>query len=76
MSFNRTDAAPTVINISASRMRPHLPIVGVGGTTVKVSLAVPLLPNDDVRSPVVFTYVPGALQVRLTEVDPDFRTSS
>ena len=37
------------------------------GSTVNVSFAVPLLPRDDVKSPVVFAYVPSALLVMSTE---------
>ena len=37
-----------------------------GGSTVSESLAVPLLPSDEVRSPVVLTWVPTVLLVTST----------
>ena len=41
--------------------------VNVGDvSTVRLSLAVPLLPPDEVRSPVVFTCVPGVVLVTST----------
>jgi hypothetical protein len=41
--------------------------VNVAAFTCRVSLAVPLLPKDDVRSPVVFTYVAAIVEVVSTE---------
>ena len=37
-----------------------------GGLTVNVALVVPLLPRDDIRSPVVLTCEPGVLLVTST----------
>ena len=37
-----------------------------GGSTVSISLAVPLLPREEVRSPVEFTCIPGVLLVTST----------
>ena len=34
-----------------------------GGSTVNISLAVPLLPREEVRSPVVLTWIPAVLLV-------------
>ena len=43
---------------------PKLLLKSGGGLTVKLSLAVPLLPRDEVRSPLVLTCVPPCYRSR------------
>ncbi len=60
-----------VSKASVNKIIPHWGSVGMGsggggGVTVRVSLAVPLFPKDEVRSPVVLTCAPVVLLVTST----------